>query len=106
MLRNEVADDFVLATGKTQTVRQFVNFVASALNFDLEWTGEGLAEVAFDKKSGAKIIEIDKRFYRPAEVDILLGSAEKAKNVLGWKADVSVSMLAEIMAKSDYNLLK
>ena len=62
--------------------------------------------MAFDKKSGAKIIEIDERFYRPAEVDVLLGSAEKATKVLGWKANVSASMLAEIMAKSDYNLLK
>ena len=105
MLQQETANDYVLATGVTTTIRDFVTFSAEALGLDLAWEGSGLTETATDRKSGKRVVEINEKFFRPAEVDLLIGDPTKAQTVLGWQPKVSVRELAEMMAKSDYDLL-
>lgn len=104
MLQQDKADDYVLATGETTPIRDFVSFAANALDFEMEWTGEGLNEVGRDKKSGRTLVTINEKFYRPAEVDLLLGDSTKARTKLGWEPKVDVRQLAEMMAKSDFDL--
>lgn len=106
MLQHTEPDDFVLATGETHTVREFAEESARHLGYDLVWEGEGLKEKGIDKKSGKTLIEIDERYFRPAEVDILLGDASKAKKVLGWEPKITFSTLAERMTKADYDAEK
>ncbi|KIN63738.1 NAD-dependent epimerase/dehydratase [Sulfitobacter noctilucicola] len=103
MLQQDVADDYVLATGVTTSIRDFVNFAAQALDIELEWDGEAEKETATDKKTGNQIIRINPKFYRPAEVSLLIGDASKAEKALGWKAQTSIEELAAMMAKSDYD---
>lgn len=105
MLQQDKADDYVLATGITTTIRDFVNFAAQALGMDLEWQGEGVSETATDRKTGKRVIDVSEKFFRPAEVDLLIGDASKAEAGLGWKATVKVQELAQMMAKSDYDQL-
>ena len=102
MLQQPFGDDFVLATGVTTSVRSFVEYVALALDLEVEWYGEGLTEKGRDKKSGRLLIEIDERFFRPAEVDLLLGDPGKATSKLGWTARTGVEELAQMMAKFDF----
>jgi len=102
MLQHTEPDDFVLATGEEHSVREFAEESAHHLGYDLIWEGKGLKEKGIDKKSGKTLIEIDERYFRPAEVDILLGDASKAKKVLGWKPKISFSTLAERMTLADY----
>lgn len=102
MLQQESPDDYVLATGKTTSVRDFVNSCANALEINLEWTGDGLNTKGIDLDSGREIIAIDPSFYRPAEVDVLLGNPGKALRELGWKAKVNVDELAKIMSIYDF----
>lgn len=99
-------DDFVLATGETHTVREFVEEVGKFLGYHLIWKGKGIKEKGIDKKTNKVIIEIDPIYFRPTEVDLLLGNPKKAKKILGWKPKVTFKKLAEIMAKSDYDLIK
>ena len=106
MLQHTEPDDFVLATGEEHSVREFAEESARHLGYDLAWEGEGLKEKGIDKKSGKILIEIDERYFRPAEVDILLGDAAKAKKVLGWKPKITFSTLAERMTKADYDAEK
>ena len=106
MLQQEKPDDYVLATGNSITVRAFVEAAAAALDFDLEWAGTGVDERGIDKRSGKIVIKINEKFYRPAEVDVLLGDASKAKEVLGWEPKTTVCELAEIMAKFDIEQVK
>lgn len=103
MLQAKEADDYVLATGVTTKVREFVGYVAEALDFSIEWSGEGVAETGRDVKTGKVLIKVDPNFYRPAEVDLLLGDATKANKKLGWKAKTSARDLACLMAKFDYD---
>jgi len=105
MLQQEKADDYVLATGETTKIRDFIKFAASALDMELEWDGEGVNEIAMDKNSGRRVVEISEKFFRPAEVDLLIGDPTKAKTKLGWEPEVSVQQLAEMMAKADYDAL-
>lgn len=105
MLQHDVADDYVLATGVTTTIRDFIIYAAEALGMDLAWDGEGLTETATDRKTGKRIIEINEKFFRPAEVDLLIGDPTKAKTVLGWEPKVGVKELAVMMAKADYDEL-
>jgi GDPmannose 4,6-dehydratase len=102
MLQQDTPGDYVLATGVSLTVRDFANFVAEALGMKLDWNGVGIVEYAIDRKSGKRVIEVSERFFRPAEVDLLLGDPSKAAKVLGWKPRVSVQQLAEMMARADY----
>ena len=101
MLQQDQPDDYVLATNETHTVREFVEACAKALGFDLEWRGEGLEEEAIDKKTGNVIIRIDENYFRPAEVDLLIGDYSKAKRQLGWEPKVTFESLAELMVKED-----
>jgi GDPmannose 4,6-dehydratase len=103
MLQREKADDYVLATGVTTTVRDFVQFGAEALGMEIEWSGTGLTERATDVSTGKVIVTVNPDFHRPAEVDVLQGDASKALAALGWWPKVSVKELAEMMAKSDYD---
>ena len=105
MLQQDKADDYVLATGVTTTIRDFVDYAARALDMDLAWEGEGVNETATDRKTGKQIVGISEKFFRPAEVDLLIGDATKAKTQLGWEPKVNVEELAVMMAKSDYDAL-
>ena len=105
MLQQDKADDYVLATGVTTTIRDFIIFAGEALGMDLEFTGEGVNETATDRKTGKTVVVISDKFFRPAEVDLLLGDPAKAEKTFGWKAKVDVRGLAQMMAKSDFDAL-
>jgi GDPmannose 4,6-dehydratase len=94
-------DDFVLATGHSHTVRKFVDLAAAHLGFELDWKGSGADEVGLDRKTGRTIVEIDRRHYRPAEVDLLVGSSKKAAQQLGWRAQVVLPELVSMVAEAD-----
>jgi len=102
MLQQDKPDDYVIATGETHTVREFCNLAFKELDIELEWTGKNEDEKGIDKKTGKVIIEVDPRYYRPTEVEILIGDASKAKRELGWKPKVKFEELVKIMIKSDY----
>ena len=99
--RREKPEDYVMATGETHTVREFVEESAKCLGVDLTWNGEGVSEKGIDKKTGKTIIEIDSRYFRPTEVDLLIGDPSKAKEKLGWKPRVKFPELVKIMIKRD-----
>lgn len=103
MLQQDEADDYVLATGVTTTIRDFFTFAAEAMGMDLDWQGTGEAETATDRKTGKLVMRVNPRFYRPAEVDLLIGDASKARDRLGWTPKVDVRELAHMMAKADYD---
>lgn len=101
MLQLESPEDFVLATGKTYSIKQMVNMVCQKLDIDLDWKGGGEQEIAIDKSTGRIIIGIDPKYYRPAEVELLQGDASKAKEVLGWEPKLSLSeIFDEMIAES------
>lgn len=102
MLQQDEPDDYVLATNETHTVREFVEHTCEVLGLDLAWEGEGLGEVGIDKNSCKKIIKIDPEYFRPAEVDLLIGDYAKAKKLMGWEPKTTFNGLVELMAKADY----
>jgi len=101
MLQAERADDYVVATGETHSVREFAELVFGRLGIQLSWKGEGVNEVGLDSANGKVVIEIDPRYFRPAEVDLLLGDAAKAKLELGWEPKTSFSQLVQMMTDAD-----
>ncbi|MFH1822630.1 MAG: GDP-mannose 4,6-dehydratase [Patescibacteria group bacterium] len=101
ILQQERADDFVIATGETHTVREFVAEAAKHLDFDIEWQGKGMEEKGIDRQTGKVIIEIDTNYFRPNEVDLLLGDPTKARTVLDWKPKVTFKELVKMMAEED-----
>jgi GDPmannose 4,6-dehydratase len=101
MLQMEKPDDYVLATGETRTVRDFVNVASKKLGFDIGWVGSGVEEVGIDKKTNNVIIKINKDFYRPAEVELLLGDPKKAIEKLDWQPEYTFEMLVEEMCQED-----
>ena len=103
MLQNEKPDDFILSTGETHTVREFTEKTAKVLGIDLVWKGKGIKEKGIGRKTGKTIIVIDPRYFRPAEVDVLLGDYSKAKKELGWEPKIKFDKLVEIMTKSDFD---
>lgn len=103
MLQQKKPDDYILATNETHSVREFAEKTAKYLDFDLIWKGKGVNEKGLDKKTGKTIIEIDSRYFRPAEVNILQGDYSKAKKQLGWEPRVRFDELVEIMVKADYD---
>jgi len=105
MLQQDEADDYVLATGVTTTIRDFFSYAGEALGMDIEWSGTGEGETGTDRKTGKLVMRVNPKFYRPAEVDLLIGDASKAKQQLGWTADMDIHALAQLMAKSDYDAL-
>ncbi len=106
MLQHNKPDDYVIATGETHTVREFVEESCKVLDMEIEWKGKGLKEKGVNKKTGETIVEIDPQYFRPTEVDLLLGDASKAKEVLGWKAKTKFKDLVKIMIKSDLDIIK
>ena len=105
MLQQSKPDDFILATGETHTVREFVEEAASLLGIELVWSGQGLKECGVDKKTGKSIIEIDPRYFRPTEVDLLIGDASKAKKILGWQPRVKFKQLTKIMVEAELDVI-
>ena len=105
MLQQDEADDYVLATGVTTTIRDFFTFAAEELGMDLDWQGAAETETATDRKTGKQVMKVNPKFYRPAEVDLLIGDPSKARDKLGWEARVDVRGLAQMMAKADYDAL-
>jgi len=101
MLQQDKPDDFVLATGETHSVRECVEAAAKILDIDIEWNGKGMQEKGIDKKTGKTIIEIDERYFRPSEVDLLIGDCSKAKKILGWEPKTKFEDLIKIMVESD-----
>ncbi len=101
MLQHDTPDDFILATNETHTVREFAEESARHLGFDLSWAGTDANEKGIDQKTGKTIIEIDPRYFRPAEVDVLLGDYGKAKKMLGWEPKTTFKELAALMAEAD-----
>lgn len=106
MLQQDKPEDYVIASHETHTVREFVELSFKALGIDVKWSGEGVNEVGTDAATGKVIVKINPKFYRPAEVDLLLGNPAKAENELGWKREVSFPMLVEGMVKNDLELVQ
>jgi GDPmannose 4,6-dehydratase len=100
ILQQENPDDYVIATGETRTVREFVEIAFREVGITLQWEGEGVSEVGKDEK-GKVVVAVDPAFYRPAEVDLLLGDATKAKEKLGWQPKTSFSSLVQMMVAAD-----
>jgi GDPmannose 4,6-dehydratase len=101
MLQHDTPDDYVVATGETHSVREFCEVAFRIAGFEIEWSGSGVDEVGVDRASGRQLIRINPQFYRPTEVDLLLGDASKAQRILGWKPRVTFDELAQIMVESD-----
>jgi GDPmannose 4,6-dehydratase len=99
-------DDYVLATGETHMVREFVLLAFGELGMEIEWCGEGPEETGVDRKTGKTLIGVDARYYRPTEVDILMGDAGKAREKLGWASHTSLGELVHIMAQADFERVK
>ncbi len=106
MLQQDKPDDYVIATGEMHTVREFIEKSFGYLDISIEWKGEGSDEVGINKKNGNVILKIDPKYYRPTEVEQLLGNPAKAKKNLDWEPKVKFEKLVEIMTEADYNLLK
>jgi GDPmannose 4,6-dehydratase len=97
MLQQNFADDYVLATNKTITVRDFVNLVFKELGIEIKWEGQGIEEKGLDSSDGKLLVIISEEFYRPAEVDLLIGDYQKAKQNLGWEPSTNIGQLVKIM---------
>ena len=106
MLQQEVADDYVIATNETRTVREFVEIAFSHVGIEIEWRGVGVDETGKDKSTGNTLVKINPKFFRPAEVDILIGDPAKADKNLGWTREISFSQLVERMVKNDLELVE
>jgi len=106
ILQHEKPDDFVLATGRTTSIRDFVKMTFKHLDMDIEFKGKGVNEKGIDKKTGKVVVEVDPRYFRPAEVDVLLGDASKAKKLLKWKPKTSLENLCKEMVENDFELAK
>jgi GDPmannose 4,6-dehydratase len=101
MLQADEPDTFVLATNRTETVRDFVRMAFKAADIEIDFSGEGEGETAIDTATGNVVVRIDPRFYRPAEVDLLVGDAAKARTILGWEPETSLEELCRIMVEAD-----
>lgn len=101
MLQQDIPEDFVLATGKTYKVRTFIEMTAKRLGWEIEWRGEGVNEKGYDKESGKLLVDVEPKYFRPAEVDRLIGDPTKAKEKLGWEAKIDLEELVDRMVKYD-----
>ena len=104
MLQQETPEDFVIATGVQHSVREFVETAAAELGMEMEWQGEGLDEVGIEKKSGKVIVRVDSRYFRPTEVETLLGDPSNAKEKLGWVPEISFEQLVKEMVVEDMKI--
>jgi GDPmannose 4,6-dehydratase len=103
MMQQDKPDDYVVATNETHTVREFIEVAGKELGMDITWQGSGVNEKGIDTKTGKEIINIDPKYFRPTEVDLLIGDYSKAKKILGWEPKVRFTELAKIMALADYD---
>jgi len=101
MMQADVADTYVLATNRTETVRSFVEMAFKAVDIEIVWKGKDEDEVGYNAKTNDKLIVVDKVFYRPAEVELLIGDASKAKTNLGWEATTNLEQLCALMVEAD-----
>ena len=101
MLQQDKPDDYVIATGVKRTVRDFVNYSFKELGIELEWKGEGTEEKGIERATGKTLVEVDPRYFRPAEVELLIGDPSKAKEKLGWEPEVPLKELVSMMVKHD-----
>ena len=101
MLQQDKPDDYVLATGETHSVREFIEFSFELKDFNIKWKNEGINEIGYDERTGRELIFIDPKFYRPSEVELLVGNATKAKTYLNWEAKTKFKELVKIMVDND-----
>jgi GDPmannose 4,6-dehydratase len=106
MLQQEKPDDYVIATGETHSVREFIERAFGFLGIAIDWKGNDVDETGIDRKTGKTVIKIDPKYFRPTEVEILHGDPAKAQNALGWKPSVTFEQLVEIMIKADWDAAK
>ncbi len=106
MLQQDVADDYVLATGETHPVKEFVGLAFKEVGIDVKWEGEGINEKGINVETGAILVEVDEKYFRPTEVELLLGDPTKAKNELGWQHKYSFQELVTEMVQADLELFK
>ena len=106
MLQQEKPDDYVIATGETHTVREFVEEAFKVAGIQIEWRGTDLEEEGINKKIGKTVVMVDKKYFRPAEVDILVGDASKARKVLGWQPKILFKELVKEMVEADIKKLQ
>ena len=104
MLQQDAAEDFVIATGEQHSVREFTDLAAQVLGLTIDWRGEGVNEEGYDRATGRKIVAVDPRYFRPTEVETLLGDASKARSKLGWSPKISFDSLVIEMAEEDLKL--
>jgi GDPmannose 4,6-dehydratase len=105
MLQQEEADDYVIATNETRTVREFADLAFKYAGIDIQWQGSGMDETGIDKATGKTVVRVDPKFFRPAEVDVLLGNPAKAEEKLGWVREISFDELVRRMVENDMALL-
>jgi len=101
ILQHDAPDDYVLATNETHTVREFAELAFREIGVEIEWRGEGVEEKGYDAKSGRLLVDVDPRYFRPAEVELLWGNASKAERELGWQRKVSFLELVRMMVRAD-----
>ena len=106
MLQLKKPDDFVIATGKQYTVRHFINISAKYLGIKIKWIGKGVDEKGINKDTGKVIVKVGKKYFRPTEVETLLGDARKAKKILKWKPKISLNQMIKEMIERDLELAK
>ncbi len=106
MLQQAKPEDFVLATGKTTAVREFVELAFNEVGIEIEWSGQGVDEKGVDKNTRRIVIEVSPEFFRPSEVDLLIGDPSKAQEKLGWSSKTSLKELVEVMVKHDVEVLR
>ncbi len=106
MLQQDTPDDYVIATNETRTVREFVETAFGHVGITVEWQGSGVDEIGIDKSTGKTIVKINPKFFRPAEVDVLLGNPEKAETALGWVREIPFSELVKRMIDNDMALVE
>ncbi len=106
MLQQDTPDDFVIATNETRTVREFVDTAFRCAGIEVEWKGTGVEETGINKANGKTVVKVSEKFFRPAEVDVLLGNPEKAEKNLGWKREIPFTELVDRMVKNDMALVE
>lgn len=106
MLQQDKADDYVIATNETRTVREFVDMAFKHVGINIKWSGEGINEIGTDQASKKVLVKVNPQFFRPAEVDILIGNPYKAESVLGWQREISFDELVERMITNDMALVE
>jgi len=106
MLQQETPDDYVIATNETRTVREFVETSFEMAGISIEWKGEAIDEIGINKATGKTVVKVNPKFFRPAEVDILIGDPTKAETNLGWRREIPFRELVERMVKNDISLVE